>query len=280
MKGDRSQMRFCDNLKALRKAERMSQERLAEKVGVSRQSVSKWETGEAYPEMSNIVALCSVFHCEITDLINSSISDAASFEENSKKESNMKDKKAPKKTTEPELNKKFVKISKAVCFFAKIGMIGSIIGAVSMLFFAGVSAFASFGAEAVSGDVISVFTQLNPTEIIEDLGDNAETGIRITATIVCLLIGSIFGAVAVLLSYVSRLFDNFVNNTTPFTLGNVRLIKKIGKASVVVAVLELIATGFGGISLTGSIGIVTILIIYTFSYIFEYGYELQRSKDQ
>jgi transcriptional regulator with XRE-family HTH domain len=91
MKGDRSQMRFCDNLKALRNAEGLSQERLAEKVGVSRQSVSKWETGEAYPEMPNIVALCTVFHCEITDLINSSISDAASFKESSKKEKEMKD---------------------------------------------------------------------------------------------------------------------------------------------------------------------------------------------
>ena len=105
-------MRFCDNLRALRKSENISQERLAEKVGVSRQSVSKWETGEAYPEMSNIVALCTVFHCEITDLINSSLSDAGSFKDNSKKEKEMNKSNTLQK--EPAVNVRFIKISKVV----------------------------------------------------------------------------------------------------------------------------------------------------------------------
>lgn len=47
-------MKFGDNLRNLRKSKKISQERLAEKVGVSRQSVSKWERGEAYPEMNEI----------------------------------------------------------------------------------------------------------------------------------------------------------------------------------------------------------------------------------
>ena len=51
-------MNFGENLKNFRKNSKMSQEVLAEKVGVSRQAVSRWEVGEAYPEMSNIVALC------------------------------------------------------------------------------------------------------------------------------------------------------------------------------------------------------------------------------
>lgn len=38
-------MKFGDNLRYLRKSKKLSQEDLAEKVGVSRQSVSKWETG-------------------------------------------------------------------------------------------------------------------------------------------------------------------------------------------------------------------------------------------
>ena len=58
-------MKFGDNLRNLRKAKKMSQEKLAERVGVSRQSVSKWETGEAYPEMNNILVLCEIFHCNI-----------------------------------------------------------------------------------------------------------------------------------------------------------------------------------------------------------------------
>lgn len=39
----------------------MSQEALAEKIGVSRQAVSKWETGEALPELNKIIALADVF---------------------------------------------------------------------------------------------------------------------------------------------------------------------------------------------------------------------------
>ena len=68
-------MKFGDNLKKLRKAKNYSQDVLAEKVGVSRQSVSKWETGDAYPEMNNILELCKIFHCKINDLINDSIID-------------------------------------------------------------------------------------------------------------------------------------------------------------------------------------------------------------
>ena len=58
-------MKFGDNLKLLRKERKLSQEDLAEKMNVSRQSVSKWETGEAYPEMNNILQLCKIFGCNI-----------------------------------------------------------------------------------------------------------------------------------------------------------------------------------------------------------------------
>ena len=60
-------MKFGDNLKLIRKNKNMSQELLAEKMNVSRQSVSKWENGEAYPEMHNILQLCKIFNCKIND---------------------------------------------------------------------------------------------------------------------------------------------------------------------------------------------------------------------
>ena len=68
-------MKFGDNLKKLRKKKKISQEELAEKVGVSRQSVSKWECGEAYPEMENILTLCDIFRCKINDLIHQNLAD-------------------------------------------------------------------------------------------------------------------------------------------------------------------------------------------------------------
>ena len=74
-------MKFGENLKIIRKNKKMSQEQLAEKVNVSRQSVSKWETGEAYPEMNNILELCKIFNCKINDLIHNDMSDISSLDE-------------------------------------------------------------------------------------------------------------------------------------------------------------------------------------------------------
>ena len=74
-------MKFGDNLKTLRKKNNISQEVLADKVGVSRQSVSKWETGDAYPEMNNILQLCKIFHCNIGELVNDNIVDIDSLDE-------------------------------------------------------------------------------------------------------------------------------------------------------------------------------------------------------
>ena len=67
-------MKFGDNLKLIRKNKKMSQEQLAEKMNVSRQSVSKWETAEAYPEMNNILELLYSFLSEVSLKNQSSLS--------------------------------------------------------------------------------------------------------------------------------------------------------------------------------------------------------------
>ena len=66
-------MKFGENLQKLRKEQGISQEQLAEKLGVTRQSVSKWESGASYPEMDKIVALCNMFHCDLDVLINKDV---------------------------------------------------------------------------------------------------------------------------------------------------------------------------------------------------------------
>lgn len=68
-------MKFGENLQKLRKEQGISQEQLAEKLGVTRQSVSKWESGASYPEMDKIVAICNMFHCDINVLINKDITE-------------------------------------------------------------------------------------------------------------------------------------------------------------------------------------------------------------
>lgn len=74
-------MKFGENLYNLRKKSKMSQEDLAEKLDVSRQSISKWENGSAYPEMNRILELCKIFKCKLNDLVNGSIIDIDSLDE-------------------------------------------------------------------------------------------------------------------------------------------------------------------------------------------------------
>ena len=77
-------MKFGDKLLRLRKKNGLSQEELAEKLGVSRQSVSKWESNNAYPETDKIVQICNLFSCTMDDLINDEITDIKQIERKEK----------------------------------------------------------------------------------------------------------------------------------------------------------------------------------------------------
>lgn len=68
-------MSFSEKLQALRKANKMSQEKLADLLDVTRQSVSKWETGQTYPEMDKLLAMCKIFKCSLDDLTNDEVTD-------------------------------------------------------------------------------------------------------------------------------------------------------------------------------------------------------------
>ena len=61
---------FKDNLIELRKINNMSQEDLASQIGVSRQTLSKYETGESLPDIDMCSALAKVFGITVDDLIN------------------------------------------------------------------------------------------------------------------------------------------------------------------------------------------------------------------
>lgn len=65
-------MDFSEKLLTLRKANDMTQEQLAEKLDVSRQSVSKWESGQATPELEKIVAMSAAFNVTTDYLLKSS----------------------------------------------------------------------------------------------------------------------------------------------------------------------------------------------------------------
>ena len=63
-------MSFADNLIELRKYHDLSQEELAEKIGVSRQTLSKYETGESLPDIEKSKLLADAFGVSIDDLIS------------------------------------------------------------------------------------------------------------------------------------------------------------------------------------------------------------------
>ena len=66
-------MQFYEKLSKLRKANNLSQEQLAEKLNVTRQAVSKWESGESYPDMAKIIQLCKILNCSLNELMDDGV---------------------------------------------------------------------------------------------------------------------------------------------------------------------------------------------------------------
>ena len=63
-------MTFAEKLKSIRKQAGMSQEQLAEKLNVSRQAVTKWETDAGVPDIENIMAISALFDISIDELLS------------------------------------------------------------------------------------------------------------------------------------------------------------------------------------------------------------------
>lgn len=66
-------MSLNEKLQKLRKENKYSQEELADKLGVTRQSISKWESGITYPEMDKLLSLSKIFNCSLEELTNDDI---------------------------------------------------------------------------------------------------------------------------------------------------------------------------------------------------------------
>jgi len=62
-------MQFHEKLQDLRKGRGFSQEELAERLSVSRQAISKWESGSAYPEIEKLVQLSEIFGVTLDSLM-------------------------------------------------------------------------------------------------------------------------------------------------------------------------------------------------------------------
>lgn len=290
-------MKFGENLKIIRKNKNMSQEQLAEKVNVSRQSVSKWETGEAYPEMNNILQLCKVFNCKINDLIHTKMSDISSLDGeiimnvvkfNEKKQKQVKS------------------LSNVVSLIGKIGgivlkvAIPFIIIAMILIPYiinnievkdSNIS-FKTDNIKLIDEDKLEIYNimlidlekDISSKEIIDIFNNNSKYEIisYLEIGLVFILINLI--VMIIILNHVEKLFNNIKNNNTPFTLENVNYIKKISYLMISLIIISALPNIFFdsilGLSERNNgfelVSILEILIIFSVSYIFEYGYEIQK----
>lgn len=293
-------MKFGDNLKLLRKEKKLSQEDLAEKMNVSRQSVSKWETGEAYPEMNNILQLCKIFGCKINSLVNDNIEDVNSLDEEIKM-SVVKFKE--------EKQRKVKGLSKAIMVIAKIAKICVIVGAVCIALAAIVVPIVTSNVK-VENNQIKVFNEVIDYErtekeitftnkedsekitkeadvktlnnVLKYAEENDMNRVMIGAELGIALIAAILVLTKMILDNIIKLFTNIHDGETPFTLENVEHIKKIAELLIISIIVNIFGSAITeiffsdvydiSISLTD---IIYILVIYVLSYIFEYGYEIQ-----
>ena len=291
-------MKFGDNLRQIRKSKKMSQEQLAEKVNVTRQSVSKWENGESYPEMNNILELCKIFNCKLNDLVHTDMTDITSLDEeivmnvvkfNEKKQKEVK-----------TLSNVISLIGKIGAIVLKVAIPFIILGMILVPYIVNnieikdnEIVFKTDNIKIIGENKIEIHDiiigefdiQDEDYDVIEMFEDNSNIKIitYIETGLVFLLVELYI--MIIILGCVEKLFYNIKDKTTPFTLDNVKYIKKISYLIIALILItpisDILFSIILGISTGGSspfelMSILEILIIFSMSYIFEYGYEMQK----
>lgn len=293
-------MKFGNNLKKLRKSRKLSQENLAEKVGVSRQSISKWECGEAYPEMDNILKLCKIFHCKINNLVHEELTDIDSLDEEVKM-SIVKFKK--------EKQNQMRLLSKTLYIIARISKILSIIGIVAVI--VSMMALPFIGSSiTIKNNEIKIFNEkvnyetkanklvLKYNDKEEIITDSNEQQVLIslikkieskefiqTVAVIEFVLASVVVTILffyLAMNHLESLFVNIYSGETPFTLDNVKHIKKMALFMILMVVLPNISGILTELIISENLEIefelfelIYILFLFSMAYIFEYGYEIQ-----
>ena len=91
---------IANKLLTLRKQYNLSQEELAEKLGISRQAVSKWERAEASPDTDNLITLAKLYNISLDELLLSKESEEAQKDADTKDESGEPESKTEKDSSE------------------------------------------------------------------------------------------------------------------------------------------------------------------------------------
>ena len=297
-------MKFGENLYKLRKAAKMSQEKLAEKMDVTRQSVSKWENGESYPEMEKIMKLCNIFHCKINDLVHENMVDLDSLDEDIKM-SVVKFKK--------EKQQKMKGLSKAIYIISRIGKIIVTISIPIIIICMLCLPYLVNNIDVIDDKIVFKGSADSITVVEESIEDKTIVKVKLNDTIVAdtkeqdtivkiknifennsksIIIGYVetgflfliinLFLYRIVLKYLENLFMNINSGDTPFTLENISYIKKMAYLMIATIILPNISGVIFELILKSDLGVgfelfnvVEILFLFSMAYIFEYGYELQ-----
>ena len=289
-------MKFGENLKQIRKSKNISQEDLAERLGVSRQSVSKWETGENYPSMFNIMCLCDIFKCKINNLVHESMPEFNSLDEEIKMSV------VKFKENEQKKMKGFTKVLYVVSNIAKVFSIIAIVFSL-LLVIGGFVVMPNTTIDKMN-NTIKVFDKKVSYELTDyklviddeivshhdkDEAKEIEKIIHFNDKKRLALVEMVFASMAAvcfvsfkLFSYLSKLFKNIHDNNTPFSMDNVNYIKKLALYSFLFVLVPDVMGGIAEFIFSLNLGVEVALFSYLFSlillvlaYIFKYGYEIQ-----
>lgn len=297
-------MKFGENLQNLRKAKKMSQEKLAEKVNVSRQSVSKWERGESYPSMNNIMTLCDIFHCKLNDLVHEQITDFNLLDEEIKM-SVVK--------FEKEKQNQMKGLSKAIYILARIGKIITTISIPIIILCMIFLPYLINNVEVINNEIVFKGTDESLIVEEENINNNGSVKVKFKNMVVAeasnqeeiikmkevlennskfeiigyMETGFLFLMInlflyRIILKHLEDLFVNINNGDTPFTLENAKHIKKMALLMIATIVLPNIAGVMFELILNSDLDVgfemfdvVQILFLFSMAYIFEYGHEIQ-----
>lgn len=193
-------MNFENNLQKLRKSKNLSQGQLAEIIDVSRQSISKWESGTTYPEMDKLLQLSELFNVSLDELI--------------KEKTNKKSEEKYLKLSKNEYNQRYQKLALGVAFGVALIIIGISIAAFigpeekmsALMFFI----FLTFGVVLIMYYGISE-GNLDEVKKIDYLKEEIETFNKKFVLGITLGVGIIlFGIILTIILDMLNLKENFV----------------------------------------------------------------------
>ena len=161
-------MSFAERLKTTRKQKGYSQEQLAERLDVSRQSVTKWETGISYPEIKTLLELSSLLEKDLDWLFHDEKPDRHQLDYCrygfSGKETEIPDREALKDAMEQDLLMEILRVLDGYEIVRKIEA-EELSGTQTCTIYKGRVFSETTGTDPVNKEDIHAFSEMNTTEI-------------------------------------------------------------------------------------------------------------------